>query len=216
MKDYRGNVTAQISYSSQSSRWTFPSNYHSHQFRAVDGTSLDLIMIDTIDLAFVNTVVNPDEAGYFDPLPEQPFERGAKQWAWIEAQLKASRADHILVVGHYPVSTIKVVTLSVANFVAQVFSACAHGNTVTLVKHLRPLLQQYGAHYLSGHDHCMEHLAESGIKDFSMLADSFVTPFISSIFFLFLLDSSVNYFLSGMGAECCYYPIRKSGVPEGK
>lgn len=61
-------------------------------------------MIDTIDLAYINTVVNPEEPGYFDPIPEQPFERGAKQWAWIEAQLKASRADHILVVGHYPVS----------------------------------------------------------------------------------------------------------------
>jgi hypothetical protein len=29
-------------------------------------------------------------------------------------------------------------------------------------------------------------------------------------------DGTVNYFLSGMGAECCYFPLRKHSVPEGK
>ncbi len=41
---------------------------------------------------------------------------------------------------------------------------CEHGNTDTLVTNLRPLLAKYGAHYMSGHDHCMEHLVEPGKK----------------------------------------------------
>lgn len=129
------------------------------------------LCVHTVDLAYINSK-KEGEDGYFDPLPLQAVDKAPEQWAWIEAQLKISKADYILVVGHYPV-----------------YSACAHGNTETLIKHLRPLLTQYGAHYLSGHDHCMEHMAEA--------------------------DSNVNYFLSGMGAECCYKPIRKSGVPEG-
>jgi len=87
------------------------------------------------------------EEGYFDPLPEQPRSYAADQWVWIEAELAKSRADYLLVVGHYPV-----------------YSICEHGPTPTLVTHLRPLLQQYGAHYLAGHDHCMEHMIDPGEK----------------------------------------------------
>ncbi len=123
--DYRGNVSAQISYSSQSTRWNFPANYHSHQFHAMDGTSLDIIMIDTIDLAYINMIVDPNEPGYFDPLPEQPFARGAKPCAWIEAQLMSSRADHILVVGHYPVRILKSHFACFIGIVIGVFCVCA-------------------------------------------------------------------------------------------
>ena len=127
--DYRGNVSAQISYSSQSTRWNFPANYHSHQFHAMDGTSLDIIMIDTIDLAYINMIVDPNEPGYFDPLPEQPFARGAKQWAWIEAQLMSSRADHILVVGHYPVRIL--LDCHSACFISNINRCILHVHTVT-------------------------------------------------------------------------------------
>lgn len=74
-----------------------------------------------------------------------PRSKASTQWDWIEAQMKASTADYLLVVGHYPV-----------------YSVCEHGNTQTLISHLRPLLIQYNAHYLMGHDHCMEHLIETG------------------------------------------------------
>jgi hypothetical protein len=46
--------------------------------------------------------------------------------------------------------------------ISKVWSACLHGPTSTLVEHLRPLLEQYEAHYFSGHDHCHEHIVEEG------------------------------------------------------
>jgi tartrate-resistant acid phosphatase type 5 len=67
------------------------------------------------------------------------------------------------------------------------YSVCEHGNSQTLIDHLQPLLQQYGAHYLSGHDHCMEALSDRG----------------------------VSYFVSGMGDTCCYEASETDGVPEG-
>ena len=45
------------------------------------------------------------EEGYFDPLPLQSRSVASDQWDWLEAQLASSKADHIIVVGHYPVST---------------------------------------------------------------------------------------------------------------
>jgi hypothetical protein len=47
----QGNVSAQVEYSSVNSRWHFPSLYHSKSFTAEDGTTLDVILIDTVDLA---------------------------------------------------------------------------------------------------------------------------------------------------------------------
>lgn len=85
--------------------------------------------------------------------------------------MKSSTADHLVVVGHYPV-----------------YSVCRHGNTETLIQHLRPLLMEYQAQYISGHDHCMEHLREP--------------------------TANVNYFLTGMGDECCYDSSRKFIVPK--
>ena len=68
------------------------------------------------------------------------------------------------------------------------YSACSHGPTPTLIKHLLPLLEQHNAHYVNGHDHCMEHIKEE--------------------------NSKVNHFLSGMGMECCYRAIMKKLIPE--
>lgn len=127
-------------------------------------------MIDTIDLTGYNDYEENDPR-YFDPLPTFSRLKSEQQWSWIENQLKASTADYLLVVGHYPV-----------------YSVCEHGNTDTLVNNLRPLLVDAGAQYLCGHDHCMEHIQEPG--------------------------TSTNYFLSGMGAYCCYSPKNKDTVPK--
>lgn len=127
-------------------------------------------MIDTVDLSG-STDKNEDEPGYFDPLPSYPKAKASAQWTWIEDQLKASKADFILVAGHYPV-----------------YSVCSHGPTPTLVDNLRPLLMQYGgnfclfifhiqrfyqpvsfkAHYASGHDHCLLHMKEPSTYSYSL------------------------------------------------
>jgi hypothetical protein len=49
------------------------------------------------------------EAGYFDPLPEVARATANVQWTWIEDQLKNSKADYILVAGHYPVCFVVLI-----------------------------------------------------------------------------------------------------------
>jgi len=168
--DYNGNTTAQLEYVKHSSRWQFPSPFYKNSFTSDDGATIDFIMIDTVELASM-TEKEIGQEGYFDPLPLFGKERATDQWSWIESEISSSTADYILVVGHYPV-----------------YSACSHGNTDTLIEHLLPLLKQYNAHYLSGHDHCMEHIVEPGV--------------------------SVNHFLSGMGVECCYPLTNQRNVPK--
>lgn len=161
--DHYGNITAQIEYSTKvkpDGRWKFPSLYHSHSFQPKDESfTLDLILIDTVDLCGLNDVQSESEDGYFDPLPLREKQEADAQWTWIEKQMKASTADYLLVGGHYPV-----------------YSVCSHGPTECLIDHLKPLLTQYNAHYLSGHDHCMVHFEEE----------------------------EVHHVLTGMGDECCY------------
>lgn len=68
------------------------------------------------------------------------------QWSWLEDRLRSSTADYIFVAGHYPV-----------------WSTCAYGQTPALVRHLVPLLEQYGAHYFAGHDHCHIHMVHRDV-----------------------------------------------------
>jgi len=56
----------------------------------------------------------------------------------------------------------------------------------TLVDRLLPLLKQHGAHYISGHDHMLEHL----------------------------IDEGVQMFVTGMGRECCYDASNIGTVPK--
>jgi len=167
--DHEGNVTAQIEYTTKSSRWTFPSEFYTKSFTSDDGVTLDIVMIDTIDIT--GSIPVPEgHPDYFAPLPEVPRSANEQAWTWLEEQLAASKADYLLVGGHYPV-----------------YSVCEHGPTATLVTNLKPLLEQYGAHYLSGHDHCMEHI----------------------------VYNKVNYIITGMGEECCYDNSNLAKNPSG-
>jgi hypothetical protein len=48
-----------------------------------------------------------------------------------------------------------------------------------------PLLQQFGAHYMSGHDHCEEWISDGGVE----------------------------YILTGNGDNCCYAASKVKAVP---
>jgi hypothetical protein len=169
--DWNGNVEAQIEYSGVDPRWGFPSLYHNTTYVSDDGSvSIDLILIDTVSLTGAG-VADESHPDYFKPLPAVGRAQDQAQWDWIEAQLKASTATYTVVGGHYPV-----------------YSVCEHGNTATLVAELQPLLAQYGAVYLSGHDHCAEYIVDS---------------------------DDVHYVLNGMGMECCYAPSNLKSVPAG-
>ena len=135
--DYKGNITAQISYTDvdPTGRWIFPKEYHAHIYQA-NNVRVHVILLDTIELNNVSEEhlnKNEGDEGYFSAIPLAEKSVAQEQWDWLENELSTSTANYILVGGHFPV-----------------FSACSHGNTPTLIRHLKPLLEQYDAHYLSG------------------------------------------------------------------
>jgi len=153
--DYRGDITRQIQYSKlrKGTRWTFPDFNHrvvkEFTVNSSDSDSdemrtmkLEIIMIDTIQLAGFLDLQSELLLGYFYPLPgPESSILAAMTLAWIEERLKESDADYLLVAGHYPI-----------------YSACSHGSTKELVENLDPLLRRYGVtSYLSGHEHCQFH-----------------------------------------------------------
>jgi len=84
----------------------------------------------TVQFVFIDTVLL---AGITDPVdrsipPKGPLSvtQANQQWAWINETLQSSKADWIIVAGHYPV-----------------WSVAEHGPTQELVDKLRPLLMKY-------------------------------------------------------------------------
>ncbi|XP_052778205.1 tartrate-resistant acid phosphatase type 5-like [Mya arenaria] len=136
--DHNGNVSAQIAYSNRSERWNFPDYYYALSFKIPGGGVVDIVMIDTVLLCG-----NTDD----DVVGDQPHgPSNAKvsddQWSWIDLQLQSSKADFLLVAGHFPV-----------------YSIAEHGPTDCLIDRLKPMLYKYGVTaYLSGHDHNLQHI----------------------------------------------------------
>ena len=57
------------------------------------------------------------------------------------------------------------------------WSIAEHGPTDTLVKNLKPMLEQYGVTaYFCGHDHNMQHLNDSGVQYYVTGAGHLVDP----------------------------------------
>jgi hypothetical protein len=128
--DYKGNVTAQICYSADSSRWNFPSLWYSKTFPVTDTNK-------TFQIIFFDTVIDSGDSDGAAELWGQPPgtahpTQQAAQWKWLLHELATSTADYLWVAGHYPV-----------------WSACSHGPTETLVWRLKPQLEKHGAHYVS-------------------------------------------------------------------
>lgn len=136
--DHRGNVSAQVAYTQLSKRWSYPSLYYTFTEGPVQ-----FVMIDTVVLSG-NCHVEGSEielAGNKLPGPADPQLAGS-QMQWIEETLNASKAEYVVVAGHYPV-----------------YSICEHGPTSFLVDSLKPLLEKYKVSaYMNGHDHCAEHI----------------------------------------------------------
>lgn len=141
--DHLGDVQAEMDYSKRSERWTFPSLYHTQSF-SVNNITLDLIMVDSVDLCSNKNLTHNFDTNYQSSLGES---KGLTQWAWVEDQLKKSQAQYLWVVGHYPP-----------------YSVCNHGPNVCTLRNMIPLLQRYGAHYMAGHEHCMVHSQEESTQ----------------------------------------------------
>ncbi|KTF75588.1 hypothetical protein cypCar_00012790 [Cyprinus carpio] len=154
--DHVGNVLAQIEYSQKSKRWNFPYYYYEMNFRIPQTDStLTIIMLDTVLLCG-----NSDD--FLDQQPKAPRSgvQANRQLLWLQERLAMSKADYLLVAGHYPV-----------------WSISAHGPTDCLLKKLRPLLKKYKATaYLCGHDHNLQYIKESGIGYVVSGAGNFMDP----------------------------------------
>ena len=173
--DYYGNVSAQIEYSKLSSRWNFPSRWYSKTFKVPEtNRTFQMIMIDTViaagladdDLQVIEQMDTMDTICHKGACPHKAQE----QWQWLDATLRDSTADYLWVGGHHPI-----------------WSGCKHGPTPELVRLLKPRLEAAGAHYMSGHDHCMGHYMEDG--------------------------KAMNHILAGAGHECCYQPYKQKDIP---
>ena len=167
--DHYGNVSAQIAYTGDSERWVFPEYYYNKVFKipGTNGKTLELILIDTV-IGVGNTDHN--KRRFLQPPGPAHVPTAEAQWNWLTKTLAASTADYIWVGGHYPV-----------------YSACRHGPTYQLISRLKPKLEQYGAHYMAGHDHCQGHIDEG---------------------------RGVQYVVAGAGQECCYADTNKDHVPK--
>lgn len=141
--DHSGNVSAQIAYSNSSKRWNFPDYYYSVDFSLGGGgaaVTVTLLMLDTVLLCG-----NSDDFAGGQPRGPGDSRSAGKQLHWIRNKLENSRADFLLVAGHYPV-----------------WSVSEHGPTDCLVRHLQPLLTQHRVSaYLCGHDHNLQLIQES-------------------------------------------------------
>jgi len=153
--DHNGNISAQIEYSKLSKRWNFPDLYYKLTFGSPDGAIVDIIMIDTVQLCGNS---DTDMLG-LKPTGPVSQQKAEDQWQFIEDSLKNSRADYLLVAGHYPV-----------------YSIAEHGPTPGLVQRLDPLLHKYRASaYLCGHEHNIQHLQWTSSGTYNQTVDYFIS-----------------------------------------
>uniref|UniRef100_A0A7S2QSF6 acid phosphatase n=1 Tax=Norrisiella sphaerica TaxID=552664 RepID=A0A7S2QSF6_9EUKA len=174
--DHMGNVSAQIEYTKHSTRWTYPQPWYSVKKTFGTGEAertLEILFIDTVIFAGESEGENGEQLQGDEYPGALDAQLAGTQFKWLSDSMKHSTADYLLVAGHYPV-----------------YSIGQHGPTLLLKLLLKPLLERYGAHYLCGHDHDLEHIEEPG--------------------------STTQYFLSGAGgAGCCYNAKNEKKVPEG-
>lgn len=157
--DHIGSVQAQMDYSKKSSRWTYPDSWYtfSKDVGAEAGGSknatIQFVMIDTVILSGSSDVLDPATGEVARELRGSelpgPVDRAAaqSQMDWLEHTLNTSKADFLVVAGHYPV-----------------WSICEHGPTSLLVDAVKPMLERHHVTaYIAGHDHCMETFVDGDI-----------------------------------------------------
>eukprot|EP00164_Ancoracysta_twista_P011166 GFYU01017106.1.p1 GENE.GFYU01017106.1~~GFYU01017106.1.p1 ORF type:complete len:392 (-),score=152.57 GFYU01017106.1:184-1359(-) len=155
--DHHQNVTGQIAYSAHSKRWTFPDYWYSKVFQVPSSkTTVEILFIDTIILeAGLTDRVSDSDILLTHSHSDQKVKDAQAQMKWIEDTLKNSKADWLLMVGHYPV-----------------YSIGEHGSQSELIQHLKPLLEKYNvAAYLNGHDHGLQHNDAPGVVDYFVIGN---------------------------------------------
>ncbi|DAZ98099.1 TPA: hypothetical protein N0F65_005261 [Lagenidium giganteum] len=144
--DCEGSIDAVLKYATKKdSLWYFPRRYYSIDRPVAPKTLLRLVVLDVCDLVCGQ---EPRNTRCTDTMNKQtsPSTR-TEQYQWVEkvlSQPKPAGVDRMwkIVVGHWGV-----------------YSFAGNADTAELIKNLDPMLQKYRVHaYLSGHDHCMQHI----------------------------------------------------------
>ena len=149
--DHRGNVDAQIAYSSKNPRWIMPSRFYRRLETIGGSSSAEFFFLDTTPLVlkklsfWSNWVTRRDR----DP-----------QIDWLKSSLKSSAATWKIVAGHHPI-----------------VSGGPHRISSVLVERVKPLLERYGVQaYFNGHDHNLQHISADGVHYFTSGGGSVVRP----------------------------------------
>jgi len=148
--DYRGNSGAQVDYTLFSPRWKLPARYYTVTRRIDNSNTVQFFILDSTPYTATgeSTAVSKNS--------EARRQDSAAQNAWLEQELRKSKAQWKIVCAHHPVYSISV-----------------HGDTAALVRHVQPLLEKYGVQvYLNGHEHDMQHLRVGNIAYFCSGAGS--------------------------------------------
>jgi acid phosphatase len=142
--DYHGDSQAQIDYSVKSHRWRMPARWYARSETAPDGARVDLFFLDT----------SPFISGYYKDGAHKVKVAGqdtAKQLAWFESALAASRADWKIVIGHHPV------------WPNRTSDDGGEGASPDIRAKIDPILLKHRVPlYLNGHDHDLQHVAKNG------------------------------------------------------
>lgn len=139
--DYLGNPNAQIDYylKKKDNRWTLPSKYY-NIVKVIEGKIIEIVALDTVGLC-------PLTSGFLltpNIIKKQNINNDEKnkQIKWLKNTLKNSKADWLIVLGHY-----------------NLFSAGYRNINKELLIILKPLLEKYNVDlYLCGHCHNLQHL----------------------------------------------------------
>mmetsp|Transcript_72565 Transcript_72565/g.206654 ORF Transcript_72565/g.206654 Transcript_72565/m.206654 type:complete len:347 (+) Transcript_72565:211-1251(+) len=192
--DYYGGdagIDAEMAYSDKSDRWIYPELYYNKEVTGSDGTTFNIISIDTWRLNSGDTYVLHEpktgrsvlrnasmvhdhyargmmNKGKFDALmksfKEEPFETP------IQERVKATGDPEQLAWINDTLASSKADwNLVIGHFPVYSATTGEHGDTAILVAYLMPILEEYGGTntlYFSGHDHILQHNQKSSVNYF--------------------------------------------------
>ncbi|OYV25947.1 MAG: acid phosphatase [Acidocella sp. 20-63-7] len=140
--DYRGNVQAQLDYSTKSHRWQMPARYFNEVQALPGGGSAEFFYLDT----------SPFIKKYLGSSVRIEGQDTAAQLRWLDARLGASTAEWKIVIGHHPIySSVDP-------------NDGADHDQPDLIARLDPVLRKHDVPiYISGHDHCLQAVEVEGV-----------------------------------------------------
>jgi len=145
--DYILNPEAQIDYykEKRDTRWIMPSRYY-HFTKIFGDKTLQIICLDTVELDLISTqYLLPKSVIRREKISQS---KSDAQLLWLEQTLMNSKADWLIVIGHY-----------------NMYTGGWHGSNRNLINMLKPIFIKYQVDmYFAGHCHNLEHLTDSGIE----------------------------------------------------